>query len=118
MEKTLATAPAPGTAARRRPLRRILGNWRQRHQHPFNFAIHLIGIPTVLVGLGFLAFGYWFLGAGLFVAGYALQYVGHLVEGNDLGEWAGVKRMLGLPYIGISPRWEHADAPRSASQVS
>jgi hypothetical protein len=28
------------------------------------------------------------------------------VEGNDVGEWAGIKRLLGLPYISISPRWQ------------
>ena len=41
---------------------------------------------------------------GAFVLGYLLQYLGHCVEGNDLGEWAGIKRLVGLPYVGISPR--------------
>ena len=44
------------------------------------------------------------------ILGYVLQYVGHCVEGNDLGEWAGVKRLLGLPYVGISPRWQTGEA--------
>jgi hypothetical protein len=35
-----------------------------------------------------------------------LQYIGHKLEGNDVGEWAGIKKLLGLPYVGISPRWE------------
>jgi hypothetical protein len=101
----------------RRPLLRFLvraaRNWRERHQHPFNFAIHLIGIPMAFFGLGMLFFFDWYWGVGAFVLGYLLQYGGHAVEGNDLGEWAGIKRLLGLPYVGISPRWQqqtHSDA--------
>jgi uncharacterized membrane protein YGL010W len=91
----------------RKPLRRALRNWRERHQHPFNFGIHLLGIPLTLVGV-VLFFQYpweeWYWGVGAFCLGYLLQYVGHLVEGNDLGEWAAIKRMLGLPYVAIAPR--------------
>src|SRR5436305_13235439 len=39
----------------RRPLRRALGralrNWLERHQHPFNRGIHLIGIQLALLGV-------------------------------------------------------------------
>jgi Protein of unknown function (DUF962) len=107
--------PQPATAVPesgpRRPLRRFvrkaLRNWRERHQHPFNFAIHLIGIPMAMCGLLVLPwFLPWYWAVGAFVLGYVLQYIGHRVEGNDLGEWAGIKRMLGLPYVGISPRWQ------------
>ena len=35
----------PPASTGRRPLRRILRNWLQRHRHPFNFWIHLLGIP-------------------------------------------------------------------------
>jgi uncharacterized membrane protein YGL010W len=82
-----------------------LRNWRQRHRHPFNFWIHLAGIPMAVAGVVLLLFGAWVWGAGLFVGGYLLQFVGHRVEGNDLGEWAAVKKLLGLPYVGISPRF-------------
>jgi hypothetical protein len=91
---------------RRRPLRRILKNWRLRHQHPFNFWIHMIGIPMAVAGVVMLFYYPWYYGASAFVLGYILQYVGHRVEGNDLGEWAGIKRMLGLPYVSISPRFQ------------
>src|SRR5882757_5233402 len=99
--------PQPGLW-KRRPLRRILRNWRERHQDPFNFWIHLLGIPMSVLGvilLFVLPWEQWYVGVGLFVLGYVLQYVGHCVEGNDLGEWAGIKRLLGLPYVGIAPRW-------------
>jgi hypothetical protein len=106
------TSDAPAPPARRRPLRRILRNWRQRHRHPFNFAIHLIGIPLAVAGVVLLCFQEWLWGAVAFVLGYLLQWVGHLVEGNDVGEWAAVKRMLGLPYVGIAPRWEKGEEKR------
>src|SRR5437879_5433485 len=103
------TRPAP-----RRPilrfLRKALGNWRERHQHPFNFAIHLLGIPLAVAGLFLLFFLPWYWGVGALVLGYLLQYMGHAVEGNDVGEWAAIKRMLGLPYIGIAPRWQQQAA--------
>jgi hypothetical protein len=102
----------------RRPVLRFLkkavANWRERHRHPFNFWIHMIGIPIApLLVLLLLATAlflwepwplYW--AAGAFVLGYFLQFVGHCVEGNDLGEWAGIKRLLGRPYVGIAPRWQ------------
>ena len=40
MSQTIQPTEAP-PSRRRRPLRRALRNWRERHQHPFNFAIHL-----------------------------------------------------------------------------
>src|SRR5262245_35175130 len=76
----------------RRPLRRALRHWRERHQHPFNFAIHLVGIPLAVAGvvlLFVLPWEEWYWGAGAFVFGYVLQWLGHVVEGNDVGEWAG-----------------------------
>jgi hypothetical protein len=94
----------------RRPLRRILRKWRERHQHPFNFGIHLIGIPLAVAGVVLLFFLPWYWGVAAIVLGYLLQYVGHRVEGNDVGEWAGIKRLLGLPYVAISPRWQQDEA--------
>ncbi len=91
----------------RRPLRRALYNWLERHQHPFNRGIHFLGIPLALAGV-VLLIGWWhewYWGLAAFVLGYVLQWIGHLVEGNDLGEWAGIKRLLGLPYVSISPRY-------------
>ena len=34
----------------RKPLRRALANWLERHQHPFNRGIHLLGIPLAFGG--------------------------------------------------------------------
>jgi len=93
----------------RRALRRGLDNWLERHQLPFNRRIHLIGIPLALIVAPVLLFvmpwDEWYWAALAFVLGYILQWIGHSAEGNDLGEWAAVKRWLGLPYVGVSPRW-------------
>src|SRR5580700_7277361 len=97
----------PPPADGRRPLRKIINNWRLRHQHPFNFWIHLIGIPMAVAGVVLLFFREWYWGAGAFILGYVLQYVGHCVEGNDVGEWAGIKRLLGWTYVSIAPRHQH-----------
>lgn len=98
----------PPSLLQRRLLRRAIANWRERHQHPFNCGIHLIGIPLALVVapilLLSLPWDQWYWAALAFVIGYLLQWIGHRVEGNDLGEWAGIKRMLGLPYVGVAPR--------------
>jgi len=107
------TSPQPATPpARRRPVLHFLRarwkGWRARHQLPFNFALHLVGIPLAFAGLVALVWPGvdWYWGAGALVVGYLLQYVGHRAEGNDVGEWAAVKRLLGLPYVGVAPRWQ------------
>src|SRR5437660_1658909 len=103
-----------------RLMRRVLPRWMARHRLPFNFYIHLLGIPLAVTGLVllFIPGVPWYWGvAGLFV-GYLLQYLGHRAEGNDVGEWAGIKRLLGLPYVGVSPRWAEVDAARAASGVA
>jgi hypothetical protein len=110
-------SPAPSSGKSRRPilrfLKRRLEGWRLRHQLPFNFWIHLIGIPLALLVAPVLLFFFdWYWAAGAFALGYLLQWIGHLAEGNDVGEWAAIKRLLGLPYVGISPRWNPADPSR------
>jgi hypothetical protein len=91
-----------------RRLRRFAGtalaNWRERHRHPVNFAVHLVGIPLTLIGLALLFVLPWYWGVAAFALGYLLQYVGHRVEGNDVGELIPIKRALGLPVVAVVPR--------------
>ena len=103
---TAATSPAP----RRRPVLRFLWKrwqkWRSRHQLPFSFALHLVGIPLAVAGVVLLFLLPWYWGIASLFLGYLLQYLGHRAEGNDVGEWAAIKRLLGLPYVAVSPRWQ------------
>lgn len=98
--------------------RRLLGfagrarrNWLERHRHPFNFWIHLIGIPLAVAGLPLLVLADWWVGVGAIAAGYALQWVGHRVEGNDVGELIPVKRLLGLPVVPVAPQFRPTAPP-------
>ena len=109
------TSPPPSWLERRPVLRflaRRLEGWRLRHQLPFNFWIHMVGIPLAVSGVVLLFFLPWYWGVGAFVGGYLLQWIGHRAEGNDVGEVAAIKRLLGLPYVGISPRWQHEGPDR------
>jgi hypothetical protein len=109
---------ANGDSFWRRPARYLYRRWRSRHRHPFNFAIHLVGIPLAVAGVVlFLALPWsqWYWGASAFVLGYVLQYWGHRVEGNDVGEWAAIKRLLGWPYVSVSPRWQTGETGPASS---
>lgn len=106
------TPPAEPRGPLRRFVRRRLEGWMLRHQLPFNFWIHMIGIPMAVGGVVLLFLVEWYWGVAAFVLGYVLQWIGHKAEGNDLGEWAAIKRLLGLPYVGIAPRWNPSDPNR------
>ena len=79
-------------------------NWLERHQHPVSFWIHMVGIPLAVVGVVLLFLEPWYWGVGAIVVGYFLQWIGHRVEGNDVGEFIPIKKILGLPYIAVVPR--------------
>jgi hypothetical protein len=88
-------------------------NWLVRHQNAFNFWIHMLGIPLAVAGVFLLFLTDWYWGVSAIVAGYFLQWVGHRVEGNDVGELIPLKRLLGLPVVPIAPQFEQSSpAPR------
>ena len=105
--------PAPGTNHRMAPW---LRNWFQRHQHPASLALHAVGIPLLAMGL-ILAlvqliqwrWDLWWRPAGLIVWSYLLQWLGHRIEGNDMGEVILIKRLLGRPYQAVVPRGRDDD---------
>jgi len=68
--------------------------WLARHQHPFSFYLHLVGIPMTLLAIPRLLRHRWVRAAGLFGGGYTLQFLGHLVEGNPPGEVLAIRRRL------------------------
>lgn len=90
---------------------RARNNWLERHRNGFNFWIHLIGIPAAFAGVPLL-FVDWRWGVVAIAFGYLLQWIGHRVEGNDVGEFIPVKKLLGLPYVAIAPV---TSAPASSS---
>ena len=73
-----------------------IADWRKRHRNTTNFYLHLVGIPACFVGAPLmLVLRQWLLALVLFVAGYALQLIGHLIEGNRSGEEMLLRRLLG-----------------------
>ena len=58
--------------------------------------MHMIGVPACFVVMPILlVMKYWLLAILFFVAGYAIQIIGHLVEGNRSGEEMLIRRLLG-----------------------
>ena len=58
--------------------------------------MHMIGVPACFVVMPILlVMQYWLLAILFFVAGYAIQIIGHLVEGNRSGEEMLIRRLLG-----------------------
>lgn len=96
-----------------------LRNWLERHQHPVSLMLHFIGIPLTVaavvvagVQLAQWRWDLWWRPVVLLVVGYLLQWIGHLVEGNDMGELILIKKWRGRPYVAVSPRY--ASSPPAA----
>lgn len=100
--------------ARRPPARtkpEWLRRWLDRHRHPVSFWLHMIGIPVAvaaapvaLVQLYLDRWDLWWRPVVLLVAGYLPQWLGHRLEGNDMGEVILVKKLLGRPYVAVVER--------------
>jgi hypothetical protein len=93
-----------------------LANWFQRHQHPASLVLHLIGIPLTIasvvltfVQLAGWRWDLWYRPLVALVVGYLLQWIGHVIEGNDMGEVILIKKWLGRPYVAVSPRYAARD---------
>jgi hypothetical protein len=84
----------------------VLRNYIERHQHPGNQLFHLVGLPVtfVLPVVWLIQQQPWTWALAAFVIGYALQFIGHAIEGNDAGETILVKKLLGKPYVAVVPR--------------
>lgn len=115
---SMSDAPRYSFPIARRLLRfasRARGNWLSRHRNGFNFAIHMVGIPLSLIVAPVLWFlAPWAWGLAAFLGGYLLQWIGHRVEGNDVGEFIPIKRLLGLPVVAIAPPFQPPASPSSA----
>ncbi len=75
-----------------RPLR----NWLDRHKSPASFWLHMMGVPACFVAApAMLVLQEWVLAGVLFVGGYAMQFLGHLAEGNTSGEGQLLRKLMG-----------------------
>jgi hypothetical protein len=86
-------------------MKQMLVNYLERHQHPINLWLHIIGLPVTFVVPVVLLIRdqpSWALAS--FLIGYAMQFLGHAIEGNDAGEMILVKKLLGKPYVAVVPR--------------
>lgn len=99
-----------------------LRNWLERHQNPVSRGLHYVGIPLAVAALVLAAvqlaqwrWDLWWRPVALLVGGYVLQYIGHRLEGNDMGEVVLVKKLLGRPYLAVSPRYDPPDGVRSSA---
>lgn len=98
-----------------------LRNWLIRHQHPVSFWLHMIGIPLTIAAIPLAImqlmdgrWDLWWRPVLLIVGGYLLQWIGHIIEGNDMGEVILVKKWLGKSYQAVSPRY--ADESQSSNE--
>lgn len=100
-----------------------LTRYLERHQSAVSFWLHVIGIPLTIAAAVVVIYqlyhgqwNLWWRPVGLVVAGYLLQYIGHVYEGNEMGEVILVKRLLGLPYVAVSPRYARRTQEASAAR--
>jgi uncharacterized membrane protein YGL010W len=59
----------------------FIENYKAKHRHPLNKLTHSIGIPLIVISLPLFLFN-WRWALLLFLAGWALQFMGHAIEGN------------------------------------
>ena len=78
-----------------RPWDEWVAQYGRSHRHPVNRLCHSWGIPLIALSLPlFVAAmavpGLWWLPLTLFIAGWALQFLGHAIEGKRpefLNDW-------------------------------
>ncbi len=74
----------------------------------------MIGIPLTILAILAAIIGaslnqnlYYIIAAILLIIGYALQFIGHHIEGNDAGEIILIKKILGKEYIDIARQYKN-----------
>ena len=72
----------------------FLIDYFQRHAHPINAVLHIIGVPAAFTGLLFLCIGQWEKGLALLTLGYFFQYLGHEAQGNEVGEITLIRKIM------------------------
>ena len=73
----------------------VVADFRKRHRYLPNALLHAVGIPLTLAGIYLAWRGYWLWTIAAVVGGYALQVLGHVLQGTEVGELALIARLLG-----------------------
>ncbi len=85
-------------------LKKILDNYAERHLHPLNRMLHLVGVPLTFFGSVYCLMFAWWMGAFIcFSTGYLLQFLGHRIERNDPGEVILFKKLIHQPFTEFGP---------------
>lgn len=87
--------------------------YRLQHQHPLNQATHVVGIPLVIASavVPFVvwartgAFG-WREMLALGTVGWALQFLGHGIEGNSPAFFRDLRQLLVGPVFVLTLPWQ------------
>jgi hypothetical protein len=79
----------------------IVLHWLERHRNPVSFGLHMVGIPATILGFLFIPIYSWLwslpvfvLAAFCFFGGFAIQFVGHVVDWTEPGEVAFLRKGL------------------------
>jgi hypothetical protein len=79
-------SPPKSPPAKITGLNSFLVDYFQRHAHPVNAVLHLLGVPMAFTGLWWCFSGNLAPGLLFLFLGYLLQYLGHKAQGNEVGE--------------------------------
>jgi len=60
----------------------FIESYKAKHRHPLNKLCHSLGIPMIVVSLP-LFFFQWRVALAMIVVGWILQFLGHVIEGNQ-----------------------------------
>lgn len=77
--------------------------WLENHKNPTSFWLHMIGVPacfvvapTFLVLSSYDGQSLYMPALMMFIGGYAIQFIGHYIEGNRSGEEKLIRRIMKL----------------------
>ena len=97
----------------------MIEDWIERHRHPVSFALHMVGIPSTIlgglivpIGVATWSGGVFVAAVALFVGGYLVQFLGHALDGSEPGEVTFFRRKLASRRRYV----EAAPAPRPSHQ--
>jgi Protein of unknown function (DUF962) len=101
-----------------RPPMKLIEGWIDRHRDPMSFVLHMFGIPPTILGVllipvyvMLISIPIFLLALTMFVGGYAIQFLGHLLDGSEPGEIMYLRRKMGWSYAKMAP----APAPTPGS---